>query len=383
MKTVLIFGSTGSIGRNALRVIKKQKGKFKVLGLCANRNVALLARQAREFKPRYVCLRGLKQAEKLKSKLGSKVIFFSGEAGLDKFSSLKSDISLMAISGIAALKPLFKNLKHTKRLALANKESLVCAGNLVFKEASKHKTEVLPVDSEISALFQLFDSRPGQPAPRRAYITASGGALAGCKKKDLARVSPKKVLSHPTWNMGSRITVDCATLVNKAFEVIETKIFFSLPYERIEVLIHRESKVHALLEYSDNTVLGCSYPPNMRIPISYAFSYPRRLELKEKPGLFSQKLSYSFARLKKGDYPLFDLVLEAAGRKDNSLIILNACDEVAVEYFLAGKIKFTDIHRAMKHIFSNYPAKRIKKINDVFFWDDWAREKTRELLRRL
>lgn len=390
MKNVLIFGSTGSIGQNALKIIKKLKNKFKVIGLCANRNSSLLIKQAKEFRPKYICLRDQAQIKKLKGCLGPGVKLFSGEDGLDEFSALGSDISIMAISGIGALRPLMVNLKHTKRVALANKESLVTAGKIVFKQAAKFKTEILPVDSEINALFQLINNkRPAEAKDKisRVYITASGGALFNCKKQDLSKVKAERVLSHPTWSMGRRITIDCATLVNKAFEAVETHFFFALPYEKIEILIHRESRVHALVEYSDNTLLGCLYPPDMKIPISFALLYPQRFDFNKKANLAknntADSFSYSFSRLKQGRYPLLDLVLEAAKRQDNSLVVLNACDEIAVESFLAKKIRFTDIHKVMQYMFANYIPVKIKNISDVFYWDNWAREKSLEFLRRL
>ncbi|MBU2250946.1 MAG: 1-deoxy-D-xylulose-5-phosphate reductoisomerase, partial [Candidatus Omnitrophica bacterium] len=209
MKKVLIFGSTGSIGRNALKVIGKAKGQFKVIGLSANRDIDTLNRQIAEFRPSFVCLNDRSQAEKLKSRLPKGLEVFSGESGLLEFASLESDISLMAISGISCLRPLLKNIKHTKRIALANKESLVTAGSLVFEEAKKQKTEILPVDSEINALFQLFETNKSLTNGNlnRVYLTASGGALAGCKHKDLSKVTVGRVLAHPTWKMGPRITV--------------------------------------------------------------------------------------------------------------------------------------------------------------------------------
>lgn len=384
MKKVIIFGSTGSIGKSALAVIGKAKDKFKVVGLAANKDLNALYRQIKQFKPQAVCLTDEGKAARLKPKLLKGVKLFSGESGLLEFSGLKSDISLMAISGVACLKPLLENIKHTKRVALANKESLVTAGSLVLAKARKYKTEILPVDSEINALFQLVSENKSltNGSLSKVYLTASGGALCGLKNKDLAKVTVKKVLAHPTWKMGKRITVDSATLVNKAFEVIETHFFFGLPYNKIDILLHRESTIHALVEKNDGTLFACLYPPDMKLPISFALHYPTR-QPKEKKVNFKNRFSYNFEPMPYANYPLLRIVLEAARRRDNSLAILNACDEVAVCAFLKGKIKFTDIIKIMTHIFKTYPRRKIKNINQVFCWDKWGRAKTKEEIAKL
>ena len=393
MKKVLIFGSTGSIGRNALDVIKRDPERFKVLGLCANKDTKTLARQIKEFQPSYVCVRDEKSAKKLDKGMCEKIKLFKGEKGLEEFSSLKSDISVMAISGIACLLPFLINLKYTKRVALANKESLVAAGALVFDKAKKWNTEIFPIDSEINALYQLIRLKQFYPGEndefRKVYLTASGGALAGYSKKKFAEVSVKEVLNHPTWKMGKRVTVDSATLVNKGFEVVETHYFFGLPFEKIDILIHKESSVHALVECRDSTLFACIYPPDMKMPISLALYYPQRADFNGKDGQpengFGGKnnFSCSFAPVNYERYPLLKLILQAAKKEDNSLAVLNACDEVAIDYFLKEKIKFMDIHKVMEYIFQRYPSKKIKNIEDVFYWDSWGRTKTKEYLERL
>ncbi len=231
MKEVIIFGSTGSVGRSALEVIAGNPKDFNVKGLSANQDIKTLKAQIVKFNPRYVCVCDEIFAKKIEPFLKGKVKLLKGDRGLEEFSSLKSDISVMAISGVSALKPLLINLKYTKRVALANKESIVTAAPIIFSQAKKFNTEIIPVDSEINAFFQLmqFKTDGSNTAFRKVYLTASGGALLGHKKKDFHKVTPKKVLKHPTWKMGERITVDSATLVNKAFEVIETHFFFGIP----------------------------------------------------------------------------------------------------------------------------------------------------------
>jgi len=385
MKKVVIFGSTGSIGKKALSVIRESEGKLKVIGLCANKDINALYGQIKEFRPLSVCVRDEGKAKSLKRKLGRGIKLFSGQRGIEEFSSIASDIAVMAIAGISSLKPLLIAIANSKRIALANKESIVTAGSLVFKRAKRFNTQILPVDSEINALFQLIELRGGrgcQDDLRKVYLTASGGALAGYSRSRLAKVGVRKVLDHPTWKMGKRVTVDSATLVNKGFEVVETHYFFGLDYQKIGIVFHRESVIHALLEYKDNTLFACLYPPDMKMPISHALLYPKRFGSTEGVN-FKSSFSYNFEPLNSKDYPLLEIILQAAKKEDNSLVILNAVDEVAIDYFLTRRIKFIDIYKVMAHIFRNYKSSKIKKIGDVFFWDNWARRKTEEYLNRL
>lgn len=390
---VLIFGSTGSIGRNALSVVRKSKDKLKVIGLCADKDSDALYRQVKEFNPLFVCLRDENKAKGLKTRLGRGIKFFSGCKGLEEFSSIKSDIAVMAIPGISALKPLLAAIANSKRIALANKESIVTAGALVFKRAKRFDTEILPVDSEINALFQLighfrypapriFDRNRESNGLRKVYLTASGGALAGYSKAKLAKVGVKKVLDHPTWKMGRRVTVDSATLVNKGFEVVETHHFFGLSYRKIGIVLHRESAVHALLEYQDNTLFACLYSPDMKTPISHALYYPGRLNSRKEVN-FKSSFSYNFQPINYRDYPLLKVILRAAEKEDNSLVVLNAADETAIDYFLRRRIRFIDIYKVMVHFSRNYESAKIGSIKDVFFWDDWTRKRTKEYLDRL
>ncbi|MCK4912683.1 MAG: 1-deoxy-D-xylulose-5-phosphate reductoisomerase, partial [Candidatus Omnitrophica bacterium] len=204
----------------------------------------------------------------------------------------------------------------------------------------------------------------------------------GYSKSKLAKVGVKKVLDHPTWKMGKRVTVDSATLVNKGFEVIETHYFFGLDYSQIGIVLHKESAIHALLECKDNTLFACLYPPDMKMPISYALYYPKRFDSKDEVN-FKSSFSYNFKPLDYRDYPLLKIILQAGEKKDNSLVILNAVDEVAIDYFLRKKIKFIDIYKVMTYFSRNYKSSKIKRISDVFFWDNWAREKTKEYLNKL
>lgn len=377
IKKILIFGSTGSVGKNALSVAAKNPEKFQVTGLCVNRDITTLLGQIKKFSPAYVCVVDKNSADKLEKKLDKKIKLFKGEQGLEEFSTIESDISIMAISGIFCLKPLLWNIKHTKRIALANKESIITAGQFVFREAEKYKTEILPVDSEINSFYQLLNINTKYLD--KVYLTASGGALLDYKHADIKKAGINEVLSHPTWNMGRRITVDSATLVNKGFEVVETHCFFNIPYENINIVIHRESKVHAFIEFKDGTVFACLYPPDMKIPISFALYYPQRSPLVKNID-FKKDFSLRFMPVDYKKFPLIKIILEAAKREDNSLVVLNAADEVAVDSFLKGRINFEHVYNVMNHMFTNYSSQKLKKVEDVFFWDEWAREKTKQYI---
>lgn len=382
MKNVIIFGSTGSVGENALDVIKNNRNAFRVKGLCVNRNIRRLTKQITEFSPRSVCVVDERAAGDAKGIVPRGVKFFSGEQGLEEFASQGADISLMAISGIASLKPLLTAIKHSRRVALANKESFVVAGGLVKRQAKKYNTELIPVDSEINALFQLF-KKVEKRTVRQVHITASGGALYSFTSRQLRKVKAKQVLAHPTWNMGRRITVDSATLVNKGFEVVETHEFFDIPYAAINILLHRQSLMHAALEMKDGVVMSCFYEPDMRIPIEHALWYPGRGVLRKK-GMFDTLKNFdcSFAPVDLKRFPLLRLVLEAARSGGNALTVVNAADEVAVEYFLKDKISFSNLYNTLVSVYTHRTRGTVGTFKDIVRWDAWARAKAKEYVEK-
>lgn len=382
MKKVLFFGSTGSIGESALEVIRKDKRNFKVLGLLANRNVRSLAKQIKEFRPSYVCVVDVKQAKVLKRDLPRGIKLFSGQEGVRDFSAINSDISIMGIVGISSLKPLLMNISAAKRIALASKEALVTAGSLVKEECAKFNTEIIPIDSEINALFQLFKF-VDRAYLNKVYLTASGGPLLDYTNEQLRKVSKKKVLSHPTWRMGRRVTVDSTTLVNKGFEVMETHYLFDLDYSCIDIVIHRESCVHAFLETKDNTLFACIYTPNMKIPIAFSLYYPERFSPLKGLDFSFSNINLSFDNVDCKKFSLLDIIIESAKRGGSFPVIINAADEVAIDYFLKGKIRFYDIYKTVEYIFTKIKKAKVKNLDDIYFWDEWARIKTKEFLNSL
>jgi len=378
MKKLLIFGSTGSIGTNALDIVRKDKKHFKVQGLCAYQNIGLLIKQIKEFKPKYICVVNEAAAAKLPRLKGIKL--FKGSQGLREFACIRADISVMGIVGIASLEVLLTAMRHSKRIALASKESLVVGGFLVKQAARRYKCELVPVDSEINALFQLLE-RFGRKDVHRLLLTASGGSLWGMQRKKWKSLTAEEVLRHPTWRMGRRITVDSATLVNKGFEAVETHYLFDVPYKNIDILIHRKSLIHALVELKDGISFLCMHKPDMRMPLSHSLYYPQRHET-TNGSLCVGRSDIDLQPINYRNYPLLETVLQAAQKKRSHLACVNAADEVAIDYFLEGKIAFTDLIKTVEHVASGHTGSDCKNLKEVLFWDNWARIKAKEYLTR-
>ncbi|WP_457679108.1 1-deoxy-D-xylulose-5-phosphate reductoisomerase [Thermovibrio sp.] len=369
MKRVLILGSTGSIGRNALEVIRRFKEEFKVVGLVAGRNASLLLKQALEFKPEGVALfEGKVEGVKL----------FKGLEGIKRLiEEVEYDICIAAISGADGILPTYWAAKKGGRLALANKESLVCGGKFI-KEVAR---EIIPVDSEHSAIFQCLNGEKRESL-EEVILTASGGPF--WKRRDLKGITPKEALNHPNWKMGKKITIDSATLMNKGLEVIEAYWLFELPAEKIKVVIHPQSIVHSLVRFKDGSILSQMGAPDMKVPIAYALSYPRRLPLLKEfkelyLNLYNLKLEFYEPDYQK--FPCLKLAYEALKVGYPYPIVLNAADEVAVELFLKGKLEFTEIPRLISETLEKANFKEPKTIEEVVEIDLKARETAREVYR--
>ena len=375
---VVVLGSTGSIGTQALEEIRSHPHRFEVVALAAGKNVELLAQQAQEFKVIDLAVAGPEEALKL-TKLLPKARVRYGPEGLAELAALpESDLTVNAVVGAIGIFPTLSALHAGKRLALANKESLVIGGELVMA-ARCFPDQIIPVDSEHAALWQLF-SGVGRQEVERLWITASGGPFRDRDIATLSTVTPKEALSHPTWKMGPRITVDSATLVNKAFEVIEAHHLFGMPWERIGVLLHPESVVHALLELRDGSVLAQLATPDMRIPIRAALSHPERLgppiPLRLAP------LTLHFQELPRARYPAFWTVVEAGKEGGTAPAVANAADEVLVQAFLAEKIPFTAIAEGIAHILSAHKPSPVNGLDTILQADAWARQEAWKFVAR-
>ncbi len=341
-KSVSVFGSTGSVGMQALDVARF-KG-IRVDALCAMKNIKLLEEQIREFKPRYCAVADPCAAAELKANIrDTDTLLFSGKEGVEELAgTVESDILLNSIVGIAGLRTSLARVKTGRTLALANKESLVAAGELVMRIAKENNTQILPVDSEHCAIFQcLYAGREREV--KKIILTASGGPFFGKTAGELKNVTSAQALAHPTWNMGSKITVDCATLMNKGFEVIEAAYLFGVGASDIDVVIHRESIIHSMVEYVDNAVIAQMSKPDMRMCVQYALTYPEREEGQTGELDFTKLGALSFYPPDKQTFRLLPLAYQALEMGGTAGAALNAANEAAVGYFLCDKISFSDI----------------------------------------
>ncbi|TPW18060.1 MAG: 1-deoxy-D-xylulose-5-phosphate reductoisomerase [Elusimicrobia bacterium] len=387
MRNVAILGSTGSIGVNALKVIEEMEDDFRVVGLSASTNVELLARQARRFKPAKVCAFEPGAAKALKSALNGAVEHLPpGVEGLCELAASKDvDVVVLSLVGGVGFAPLLTALKAGKTVALANKEPMVMAGEQFMLEADRWGGRILPVDSEPSAMFQCLESRKAPKGGmrgygklvRRAFLTASGGAFYRHKGR-LDAVTPAQALAHPTWRMGKKITVDCATLMNKGFETIEIMNLFGLTLKQVEIVIHPQSIMHSAVEFTDGSVLAQMGVPDMKLPIQYAMTWPERTRPVVPPMDFVKAKSLTF------DAPDFRRFPCLALARASMPAVLNAADEVAVEAFLAERIRFTDIARVIERTMKLHRAgARLPSFSEVLETDQWARAKALEVAQRL
>jgi 1-deoxy-D-xylulose-5-phosphate reductoisomerase len=379
MKRLSILGSTGSIGTNALRVVAANPESYRVAGLAAGSNVDLLANQILRFQPSAVALRDGEQAEALERRLGSRrrTSVYSGVEGFIRVATLEeADTVVSAISGSAGLRPTYAAIQAGKEIALANKETMVMAGALVMEEARKHGASVIPVDSEHSAILQCLLGHPREDL-KRVILTASGGPFNHVPLEELRLVTPSQALMHPNWNMGRKITIDSATLMNKGLEVIEAKWLFDLSMEQIDVLIHPQSIVHSLVEYRDGSVIAQLGIPDMMTPISYALSYPHHKET-SLPSLKLEEASpLTFSLPESRKFPCLDLAFEAAQVGDSMPAVLNAANEEAVDLFLEERIGFLEIPLLIEKTMEAHRPFPIDTLEKVLEADAWARQTVR------
>jgi len=384
MKTIVILGSTGSIGTNTLDIVDRFPTEFRVAGLTAGSNDALLETQIRRFKPRIVALSDPSAATRLRQRcLDLSVEILAGQEGLVQVASAtEADLVVSAIVGGAGLVPTLAAIRSKKHIALANKEPMVMAGKLMQEEARRHGIRIFPVDSEHSAIFQSLEGHRITDV-RRVILTASGGALWTLTKDELQDVSAERALQHPNWKMGAKITIDSATLMNKGLEVVEARWLFDIPESHIDVMIHRESIVHSLVEYEDRSMIAQLGLPDMRTPISYAMRYPERLPL-DLPSLDLTEIgTLTFCKPDHDRFPCLDLGYESLKIGGTMPAAMNAANEVAVEAFLQGGIRFTDISDIIRSTMLAHSAREVENIEAALDADRWAREKAGSLVHAL
>jgi 1-deoxy-D-xylulose-5-phosphate reductoisomerase len=388
LQGIAILGSTGSIGRNALRVIEALGPEYQVVGLSAHRNVELLAQQTRRYKPQFVAVTDQDSAAQFRAMMNGQVRILSGPdslAGLVQCDEVNT--VLTAVVGAAGLPPAMAAAQAGKRLAVANKEPLVIAGELLTRAVRDHGGSLLPIDSEHSAVFQALQAGSTRPdGPRRGaevqriLLTGSGGPFRGATRKDLEGVTREQALSHPTWNMGPKITIDSATMMNKALEIIEARWLFDVPVEKIEVLIHPESIVHSLVEFVDGSVIAQLGEPDMCLPIQYALTYPRRVAGLAKRLRLEEIGALHFEEPDLQTFRALPLAYEVARSGGTAAAVFNAANEAAVEEFLAGRIKFLQILELVEHCLNRHDVRPATCLEDLLEADAWAR---REVMDRL
>ena len=374
-KKITIIGSTGSIGTQALEVIEKISDEFEIIGLAAGSNVDLLNKQIEKFHPKTVCL-GKKAEINDKS---VKVLY--GDEGLEELCSNKeNDIILVAVSGKIGLRPTISAIKNGINIALANKETLVMAGDIVTKLAKDYNVKILPVDSEHSAIHQCIKDIS---QVSKLIITASGGPFLHKTVEDMKNATVEQTLKHPRWNMGRKITVDSATLMNKGLEVIEAHHLFGFDYDKIEVVVHPQSIVHSAVEYADGSVIAQLGLPSMHIPIQYAITYPNRIEgIKSKSFNFAEIAHLDFEKPDFEKFPTVKLAYQAGKEGGSATICLNAANEEAVFAFLDNKIKLFDIYAITEKMYNAHNIIKNPSIDEIFAIDEEIRIKTREIINK-
>jgi 1-deoxy-D-xylulose-5-phosphate reductoisomerase len=381
MKTIVILGSTGSIGTSTLDIVDRFPEEFSVAGLTAGSNDEKLEEQIRRFKPRLVALSDSSAAARLRQRCaGLPVEILAGEEGLIQVASApEAELVISAIVGGAGLVPTLAAIRSRKQIALANKEPMVMAGKLMQDEARRYGVRIFPVDSEHSAIFQSLEGHRKEDV-RRLILTASGGALWNLGREELQDVTPERALQHPNWKMGTKITIDSATLMNKGLEVVEARWLFDIPESQIEVMIHRESIIHSLVEYADRSMIAQLGLPDMRTPISYAMKYPGRMTL-DLPSLDLAEIgNLTFCKPDHDRFPCLELGYESLRIGGTMPAAMNAANEIAVEGFLNGGIRFTDIAEVIHSTMDLHTTKDIETLEDALEADRWAREKAESLV---
>jgi len=384
MKSIVILGSTGSIGTNTLDIVERFPGEFRVVGLTAGNNDEMLAEQVRRFRPQVVAMSTEAAAVRLRQRCsGLPTDVVSGQEGLAKVASLPdAELVVSAIVGGAGLVPTLAAIRSKKHIALANKEPMVMAGQLMQEEARRAGVRIFPVDSEHSAIFQSLEGHRIKDV-RRLILTASGGALWNLPKEALHDVTPERALQHPNWKMGAKITIDSATLMNKGLEVVEARWLFDIPESRIDVLIHRESIIHSLVEYEDRSMISQLGLPDMRTPISYAMRYPERLPL-DLPSLDLTEIgTLTFCKPDHDRFPCLRLGYESLRIGGTMPAAMNAANEIAVDAFLNGGIRFTDISDIIQSTMQAHTPQSVLSVEAALEADRWAREKADSLVHTL
>ncbi len=376
MKNICILGSTGSIGQQTLDIIRGRRESYSIIALAANNSYRELYKQALEFSPRFVILYDTTHAAELQELLkGSSTKVLTGMEGLEYAASLPEvDILVTSMVGMIGLRPTIAGIRAGKVIALANKETLVAGGEIVYRELEKSTSSIIPVDSEHCALFQCLKGNKSQSEVKRLILTASGGPFRGKTLEELRDITPKEALKHPRWNMGPKISIDSATLMNKALEVIEAHWLFKMDYDKIDVIVHPQSIIHSMVEYVDGSIIAQMSNTDMRHPIQYAMDYPERKDSSIGYLDLASLNALTFEQPERKTFKALDMGYRA-GREGGTLpAVMNAANEVAVMKFLDGKISFLEINEAVKQTMDVHKNVNEITLEEILAADKWARE---------
>lgn len=373
MKNVVVLGSTGSIGTSTIKVAEDLPDRIRLLGLAAGNNAELLVEQARKHQPEAISLNDPAKAQELRDAFGTACEVFSGTDGLMKLATLPdADIVLIAIVGTAGLQPALAAIRAGKDIAVASKEILVMAGEIVMSEARKHGVRVLAVDSEHSAIFQCLDGKPSSSV-RKLWLTASGGPFRQTPKEEFATITVERALKHPSWVMGRKITIDSATLFNKGLEMIEARWLFDIEMARVGVLVHPQSVIHSMVEFVDGSLLAQLSTPDMCLPIQYALTYPERAASERVQTDFPKLGSLTFEEPDLERFPSLELACRAGEVGGTLPAVLNASNEVAVEAFVNGRIRFPHITETVRQTMDRHQVVAHPTLSQILEADAWAR----------
>ena len=380
MKSICLLGSTGSIGSQTLDVVRHHKKQFKINALASFNEVDKMLEQIKEFSPEIVCMFEERAAEQLKEKVSNGVEVVSGIKGLREIAAnSEAQTVVTAVVGSIGLLPTISAIKAGKTIALANKETMVAGGEIVTKEAQKHSAKIIPIDSEHSAIFQCLNGEKNSKL-KKVILTCSGGPFRGKKFSEFENASLQEALNHPTWKMGGKITIDSATLMNKALEVVEAKWLYSLQPEQVEVIIHPQSIIHSMVEFIDGSIIAQLGTHDMRTPIQYALSYPERLETFHPMLDLTQTKTLTFESPDFENFPCLRYGFEAVKVGGSYPIVLNAANEETVYCFLKNQIKFGEIPKTIKKVLDSHKFVKHPSLEEVLEIDKKAREQTKKLL---
>ena len=382
MKNIYLLGATGSIGTQTLEVIRQHPQQFRLIAFSAGRNINLTRAIIEEFKPLYVSVQLVDDVQALKATYQD-IEFGYGEQGLINVATYQAnftgeDFVISAVMGSVGLLPTLKAIEMKRNIGIANKETLVTAGHLVIEKAKQYGVKLLPVDSEHSAIYQCLIGEELNPV-KKIIITASGGSFRDYTRDMLRGVTKEQALSHPNWSMGAKITIDSATMMNKGLEVIEAHWLFDLPYDKIETLLHRQSVIHSMVEFEDTSVIAHLGTPDMKIPIQFAMSYPKRIELIDAPSLnLAQMGTLEFKEMDFERFPCLKMAYEAGIKGGSYPTVLNAANEAAVELFLKDKITFLEIEDVVYHALADHQGVKHPVLNEILAIDAEVRHQLQE-----